>query len=399
MKVLFVSTSIPPATDMQTTRNMYLIQSMIEKGYDVDILTCSEVGEIDYQFKQILLPLTIYRTNKPFVLRWHNFVNRKTNGIIKKIHNVLINYVAIPDLYVTWNYSAMKLIKREKLYNYDIIVTSSGSYTAHMVGHEWKKLANKKWVAEYGDPWGLDENGNIRKTNAAMEKRVISNCDGFIFTTQATIRAYEKFYNVDIPYCLVPCGYESIIEDITSVPKDKVRFMYTGIAYKRARNLGNVIEVLGKQKKSKMTLVGTVSDDFKKMCEVYDNIEYTGRVPYNESLSLIASADVLVHIGNFGTMQVPGKTYIYLSSKKPILYIKQQLENDPTSQVLEKFGGVLICNNRVDDITNAVDELLENYEKYKLLAEERSKSLLIEEYRWDNLGKTFTDFMEECIKR
>ena len=399
MKVLFVSTSIPPATDMQTTRNMYLIQSMIERGYDVDIITCVEEGEIDYQFNRILSPLTIYRTNKPMVLRWHNFINRRGSGIIKKIHNVLINYVAIPDLYVGWNFSATKLIKNEKLFDYDIMITSSVSYTAHMVGHEWKKLTNRKWVAEYGDPWGLDENGHIRKTNAAIEKRIISNCDGFVFTTQATIRAYEKYYNVDIPYCLVPCGYENIIEDIKGKSDGKIRFMYTGIAYKRARNLSNIIDVLGKQSKGKMTLVGTVSDDFKKMCEVYENIEYTGRVPYNESLSLIASADVLVHIGNFGTMQVPGKTYIYLSSKKPILYIKQQLKNDPTSEVLERFSGVLICNNTMEEIASAVQELLENYEKYKLLAEERSKTLLIEEYKWDNLGKTFVDFMEECIKR
>ena len=53
-------------------------------------------------------------------------------------HNVLVNYYAVPDLYVGWEALALKMIKTNCLTNYDAIITSSGSYTAHSIGKQWK---------------------------------------------------------------------------------------------------------------------------------------------------------------------------------------------------------------------------------------------------------------------
>lgn len=403
MKVLFISTSIPPATDMQTTRNMYLIKAFLKRGIAVDILTSEETGEIDSEFSEILKSCRVFRTKKPAVLVRHNNINKRCKiKLVKKIHNVLVNYYAVPDLYVNWDRDAWEKIQQEKLYGYDGVITSSGSYTAHMVGSRWQREIKKCWVAEYGDPWGLDGFGNLRKKNYKMEQKIIHNCNGFVFTTQSTIEAYKANYPNQVPYALIPCGYSRIIEDSKQQKKDneKLIFLYTGIAYKRARNLGLVLRAVGERSnRNELLLVGTISDDFRQDANQYSNIRCLGRVPYNISLNYISEADVLVHIGNFGTLQVPGKTYIYLSSQKPILYIRQQKENDPTYEVLSKFGGVVAVDNDIDEIRKGLEYVADNFADIKRKAVERSYSSEIKQYCWSELGDRFADFVMEQIER
>ena len=397
MKILFVSTSIPPATDMQTTRNIYLIKSLLKKGNEVDILTCKAEGTIDTEFFEVLSKTNVFTTPKPSLLKLHEHINTaKIPRLIKKVYNVFINYFAIPDLYKGWDTVATEFIKKNKMFDYDVILTSSGSYTAHAIGNKWKKITQKKWIAEYGDPWGLDKYGKRRIINMAIENKMISNVDGIVFTTQPTIDAYEKEYKHKSEYCLVPCGFSSIIEDkkVNSKDNNRISFIYTGIAYKRDRDLTSIIRVVGsKGKEIDFTLIGTLSGAFISESRKFDNVKCNGRVPYNESLDMISKSDILVHIGNFGTLQVPGKTYIYLASKKPILYIKQEKKCDPTEQVLKDFPGVVIAENNEKDIERAVSYIISNYSDIKQKSEMRCESEKLKKYDWENLGSFFSDFV------
>lgn len=400
MKLLFVSTSIPPATDMQTTRNIYLIKTLIEKGNEVEILTCKADGTIDKEFEKILVQTRVFSTLKPYMLQFHERINMsQIPSAIKKIYNVFINYIAIPDLYKGWEKIAIDFIKQKKMYDYDAIVTSSGSYTAHIVGEKWKRFTNKKWIAEYGDPWGLDKYGNKRIINMAIENKIISSVDGLVFTTQPTINAYEKHYSHKVNYCLVPCGFSNVIEDNQGVT-EKISFIYTGIAYKRDRDLTSFIRVIGnKSEDVDFTLIGTLSGSFISESYKYENVLCKGRVSYNKSLEIISKSDVLVHIGNFGTLQVPGKTYIYLASKKPILYIKQEKKCDPTEQVLKEFPGVVIAENNEKDLERAVSYIILNYKELKHNSEIRCESEQLKKYDWNNLGLIFSDFVLTQVEK
>lgn len=398
MKVLFVSTSIPPETDMQTTRNIYLIEAFLKAGHSVDILTCGDYSRGQSSFDSILDRTKIYRTDFPCVFKWHSMLTKKCpSKFLLKVHNVAINYYAVPDMYTGWEKMAIKCIKENNLYDYDILVSSSGSFTAHFVGKKWKEMTGKKWIAEYGDPWGLDSFGNVRKINYMKEQPLLSICDGLIFTTQATIDAYKKHYKNQLPYELVPCGYtEPIIDGSKDDASTKLLFTYTGMAFKRGRNLSEVIEVAKDTPVMDFMMVGTISDALRADCAGIDNVICKGRVPYQESLRIIGYSDVMVHIGNFGTMQVPGKTYIYLSSAKPILYIQQQMTDDPTLQVLKQFEGVVVSKNTKEDIDKAIKYIIENYKDLKAKSEIRCKSALMKCYSWEQLGSKFVKFTEKC---
>lgn len=399
MKILFVSTSFPPATDMQTTRNMYLVGGLVKNGHKVDIITCGEYEPKKSMFDMALSSLTIYRTDYPLIYKWHKYVTSHCKfKPLLKAHNVFINYYAIPDIYVGWERLAMKIAKRYNLLDYDVVITSSGSYTAHFFGKKWKLLTGKKWIAEYGDPWGLDGYGNIKKICYQLEQPLLSICDGLVFTTQSTIDAYKRNYRNTTPYELVTCGYNAIIDDIESISKSGIVFTYMGIAYKRDRNLGNVLNAIKNNNKTYGQIVGTISDDIIEECKRISNIICRGRVSYEESLNIMASSDVMIIVGNFGKLQIPGKTYIYLSSKKPILYIQQQEEEDPTLSFLSKFKGIIVCKNTSGSISKAINEIVSNYDKYKKEAESRSEADSFKNYSWEVLGNQFEKFALSIVK-
>lgn len=399
MKILFVSTSFPPATDMQTTRNMYLVGGLVKNGHKVDIITCGEYEPKKSMFDKALSSLTIYRTDYPLIYKWHKYVTSHCKfKPLLKAHNVFVNYYAIPDVYAGWEKLAMKIAKRYNLLDYDVVITSSGSYTAHFFGKKWKFITGKKWIAEYGDPWGLDGYGNIKKICYQFERPLLSICDGLVFTTQSTIDAYKRNYRNTTPYELVTCGYNAIIDDIESISKSGIVFTYMGIAYKRDRNLGNVLNAIRNNNKTYGQIVGTISDDIIEECKNISNIICRGRVPYEESLNIMASSDVMIIVGNFGKLQIPGKTYIYLSSKKPILYIQQQEEEDPTLSLLSKFKGIIVCKNTSDSISKAINEIVSNYDKYKKEAESRSEAGSFKNYSWEVLGNQFEKFALSIVK-
>lgn len=399
MEVLFISTSIPPCMDMQTTRNMYLINSLLNRGYQIDILTCGEYYEGQSSFDSILNRTTIIRTNLPNLYRWHFLAQKIFNHTpLLKIHNVLINYYAKPDLYANWDKLAYKEITKNEMKKYDIIISSSGSYTAHVLGAMLKKKFGIKWVADYGDPWGINAYGEINKKYYKNEQQILKYSDGLIFTTQPTIDAYNHYYDNQIRHCLVQCGYEKIIEDNECTHNDSMTFVYTGIAYSRSRNLSVILDVISSNVDIKFKIVGTYSQSLKNGMKGHKNIIFKGRVTYAKSLEILSRADVLVHIGNFGTMQVPGKTYIYLSSKKPILYIQQEKNNDPTLNILSEFGGIILCVNTKESIEMAIRYIMDNYKDLKNQSEKRALSHEIEKYRWDNLGDKFCGFIDSCIE-
>lgn len=396
MKILFISTSIPPCTDMQTTRNIYLIKSLIESGNEVEVLTCGEYQPGQSSFDFLLNKIPIYRTRLPLIYRWHMLAQKVLkHSPFLKLHNVLINYYAKPDLYTGWDKVALQEIRKNRLWTYDAVITSSGSYTAHIVGKIWRETCGKKWIAEYGDPWGIDAQGNVNPVYFEKEKALLKNCNGLVFTTQATVKAYQRNYDLDVPYCLVPCGYGEIIEDQKANRRKgkELLFTYTGVAYKKARNLEPFLTASENCENVFVRVVGSYSEDFKKSFKEKKRIEFTGRVKYQDSLDMLSESDALVHIGNFGSLQIPGKTYIYLSTQKPILYIQQEETNDPTYEVLSDFEGIVFCKNNTGDIKRAIQYMAEHFDDLKKQSIHRTKSEKLKKYQWGNLGKVFTEFV------
>jgi glycosyltransferase involved in cell wall biosynthesis len=397
MHVIFVSTSIPPYPDMQAIRNVYLIKGLIRKNIKVTVITSEYKWANDPLEKELEDKVDIIRTKPPMYIQIGKKLNQGKSKLAAKVFNVLIHYIVFPDMHMFWNYSAVKEINKiiNKGIKVDGIVTSSGSYTAHLVGTTISKRYNIPWIAEYGDPWGIDRDGNKKKINFWIERNILKNNNGIVLTTPETIENYQSITDNKYSYSLVPCGYESIIED-TYEDKKGIDIYYTGVAYASSRNLSNVIESVGQLNENiRFNIVGGYSEKYKTEADrlAFGKVTFTGRVSYQESIKMISKADILVHIGNKGTMQVPGKTYIYLSSQKPIIYISQGNGHDPTYEVMKKFPGVVFCDNDTENIMQAIKEIYYDYNNYKKLSTERTSMKELSQYSWDKVSDDFADFI------
>lgn len=403
MDILFISTSIPPFTDMQSIRNAFLLQSLKKKGHNVTILTAEFPWGDNSLIDLLPRDQRVLKTRTPIFVKLQKILMKK--NFLKpllKVFNISSNIFLIPDIQMFWDIQAIKLIKKlyKKKNNFDLVITSSGSYTAHIVGRWLKKNHNIPWVAEYGDPWGVDEYGEVKSINHALEQKLLRYVDGITFTTPTTIDVYNKVSNFPMEKMrLIPCGYEFIIADpVKEKAEQKKKISYTGVAYASSRNLSNAIKAISNVSSNnfQLDMVGTFSEKYKNEAKLLSNLDinFKGRVSYRESLNHIASSDILLHIGNKGIMQVPGKTYIYLSSKKPILYI-QQSNIDPTLALLKKFGGVVFCENDELSIVAALKDLISNYEFYKTEANNREFNDEFHKYHWDYIGNEFVEFVEK----
>lgn len=398
MKILFVSTSIPPYPDMQAIRNVFLINGLTKNGNSVDIVTAEYPWNKDDLLFEFGENINIIRTSPPLFLHFLRILNeKKFLTFFGKIMNVLVHYIAIPDISMFWDIKARRKIKELGIEGYyDVIITSSGSYTAHLVGNWASKKFNIPWIAEYGDPWGFDSYGKIKKLNRLIEKHIVKRAAGIVLTTENTLRKFKEIDDIKRKYSIVYCGFDKLIDDYKERNESILKFGYLGVAYASSRNLFPLLENFKDNKYNvSLSIIGNYS---KKYMDTIlgvstTSINFEGRVSYKESIELIGKLDVLVHIGNKGIMQIPGKTFIYLSSRKPIVYIRQEDSNDPTFNILKEYGGIIFCENNKESISLAIIDVHNNYKQYKNQAIERVKK--IGKYSWSNQSDIFAEFVRE----
>jgi len=404
MKILFVSTSIPPYPDMQSIRNYYLIDGLIKANNKVTVVSASYPWNNDDLYDDLNKHVNIFLTKPTFFVKLSKFLAKhRSLTLINKVFNVAINHLAFPDIHMFFNMQVKRLLKKDfRFHQYDVIITSSGSFTSHIYGHYVKKKFGTLWIAEYGDPWGLNIYGRPKKLISLYENAILRLADGIILTTNETMDAYKQKYRFVEKFIVLPCGYEYLINDNSEINyNNEISFGYIGVAYKSSRNLSILINVIKNNPQYKLEIVGSYSKNYLKDLEInskLNNITFHGRVSYDISLKYISNFDVLVIVGNYGSLQIPGKTYIYLSSKKPILYIRQEEKRDPTYNFLKTMKGIVFCENSPESIKEAVHIININYAQLKKESLQRVQDGSIANYQWSKISSDFSTFVDKTYK-
>ena len=116
------------------------------------------------------------------------FKRNKLSSIYKK-YNLKKNFL-LQDDYINLN-------------EYTHIITWSQFHSVHLVGLELKKLKKINWVTYFSDPWsdnpfqksflGLEKTFNL-----ALERKVITNSDQIIYTSEETRKLVNKKYDEKI---------------------------------------------------------------------------------------------------------------------------------------------------------------------------------------------------------
>ncbi|GIV09415.1 MAG: hypothetical protein KatS3mg019_1506 [Fimbriimonadales bacterium] len=357
MRVLMISLSLPPYAESQTIRSAYWIEALAQYGVEFDLITAEVPPSAADETLCSLIPpsVRIWRTPTPAYDRTMDRFKRQGKHWQAYLYGNLSYRLYAPDVRRGWQRDALHLA-REVIQEYppDLILSASGSCTAHLAAAALKRDTGLPWAADLGDPWAWvdwQHKDTWLKAiqNTWLERRTLPNADLLTWTTEATQRSYQQRWGVSVPPSLViPYGYRHAdFAPYAWTPATMpVRLSYVGAASRRARNLIPLIEALATTHcplPLHLQIVGDASAHFQAAALQHglSAVEFTGRVSYQDSIQHICQAGILILVGNKSPYQIPGKTFLYLASGRPILYIYQMAEHDdPTWQFLKQFAGV-----------------------------------------------------------
>ncbi len=410
--VLFISTAIPPYQESQTIRNVFLLRGLVNTGFRVTVITPEASGG-DKDLEAMMPTCEIVRTPRPSYDRYAELLSRLPIGnYFKWLYGLYANLFRVPDNRAGWDRIVLQTVAAGiSIQNCDVIISSSGSYTAHLAASWLARRYSKPFVAEMGDPWTYNPIWPATIPyrvwrNRRLELQSISGCSALIVTTDQTAKLYSNWLGNRLGIIrVIPMGYAaSEFSDVNrrrSEPPFEVT--YVGVAYRAARNLIPVLEgmnSLALQNLLRFKVVGPHSRSFVKEVgkRQFRFVQFRGHVPYGEALEEIKGADLLLIIGNPGGVQIPGKVFMYLASGRPILYLCQgEEDSDPAWGILRKFPGTICSQLGADDVNRALRTVFENMGYWEEESYCRLSMLAMREFEWEFLGKRFGDEVRALV--
>jgi len=153
--ILFVTYIFPPLAGAGVQRSLKFVKYLRHYQWEPIVLTSAgnSPGTKDITLLQEIPEATnIYRTPAYSIMR---FWNSLRNIHMQKLVSFIDRYLLLPDGQIFWHFGArkvaMKIIREKKI---DIIYTTSGPYSNHLVGLYLKnKYPLIKWVADFRDEW------------------------------------------------------------------------------------------------------------------------------------------------------------------------------------------------------------------------------------------------------
>jgi glycosyltransferase involved in cell wall biosynthesis len=162
------------------------------------------------------------------------------------------------------------------------------------------------------------------------EPFVISNADRVICVSENMCKEYIDHYTAsERKFIVIPNGYDpKDFDKIDPVRMEEFTVVYAGKfktseSFRNPRLFFEAIKILNKKGvKLQFVHVGAIESeivDLAREVGVDSFINYVGLKSYNESLSYMKGANLLVIIGGGQKTEQTGKVFDYLGAKRPIL--------------------------------------------------------------------------------
>ncbi|MGG1661842.1 glycosyltransferase family 4 protein [Brevibacillus sp. NRS-1366] len=349
------------------------------------------------------------------------------SALKKQLVNVLKKvkpYLMIPDDQILWMPGAMKLgreiMRREKI---DMIFSTSGPVTNHLVARKLASEFQCKWVADFRDPWtqNMHTSGIAwrERMEERMEEGVMAEADA-VTTVTATFAAnfqgkhQQRIKRMELIYNGFDQGDFDGLAPSHEAP-GTFHCVYAGILYQK-RNPRLLLQAIRElidagevdQKDVLLSFAGVFdypgyseNRDCVEALGLEDNVRLLGNLPHKEALGLMKGADALLLIGDVSAdagAYIPGKLYEYMGIGKPILALNKPGE---ATEIIENFRlGQVADPEQKDAIKHAYLEL---YKEWKAdgqtSGEERGSDFAerVRPYERREQARQLAQLMEELI--
>jgi hypothetical protein len=276
-----------------------------------------------------------------------------------------------------------------------------------LIGYYIKLKTNVKWIADFRDPWAdffpfkqLPMTNMLRAKHLKWEQKCLAYSDTVITTSPSLTKTYLETNNNS--YTLTN-GYEALIETEST---DKFIMIYTGVmkSIQNPYNLWIVLKELCEENKdfSRDLLVNLIGDfdntilNDSNILSLSSHIRLKGYLDVVKLKAQLKKAQVLLlsSVNLEGVKNIiPGKLFLYLSVKRPILAFSV-LDSDVEDIINETKSG------RVFDYSDKVDlkqHILELYNQFKT----KHNSLYsndIDQYSYKHLSKRLSEILDKTIR-
>jgi glycosyltransferase involved in cell wall biosynthesis len=424
-RVLFISYSFPPSTEMgayscaQIARYLPLygwepvVLTVREKHIDDIFLGRDDEGRVNdpelvirtYKFPH---PSDIYRRfksrppdGKPSQDNDRKAVSppngAKDKSALRAARDLLHSLSCVPDKYNGWLIPAVAAgLRAVKQTRAGLICSSAPYFTSHLAGYWLALLTGLPWVAHFRDPWITGMHAEFRpdklcfKINSALERMTISRADAVVCVTEEHAALMRAAYD-QMPaskFAVVMNGFDGLEwqEFIESIPPGdpgeghaadaprKFRITYAGNLYMSRdpapvfRALRTLIEC-GEIVRDEVSveLIGSCeSSEGRGMAEIVSEagvegcVEMTGKLSHSETLRRLLRSDLLLLLAEGLVIQIPGKTFEYLKTRRPILALTCE---GAVATLLRRTGGAWVVSP--DDQQGVINAVRECYRLWK----------------------------------
>jgi len=390
MTILLIAYSFPPFHDAQSLRWYYLANTLAEAGLEIDVLTVRYPIESDpmWKFHENVKVLRVYPGPLEFVhlygkdkLKVDELGNRELRQsmrfkFVKSLYwsiRKLVGSVLPGDLRTEWFPYAVWAIKdKVKADAYSCMITSHEPWVDSLLGlYLKKKNPGLKWVADFGDPYVAPYTPKHKLwLENHLERSIYQSADVLLFTNEGVIDHLTKKYTFlrdkDIHEIGQGFSYASCIEASRSPENGKNKVFtltYTGSFYRGLRDPSNLIKALsGTDFPYRFLLAGKNEAFTKDFGVLGERFEFLGFIDHFASLNLQRESDVLVHLGNNNSVQVPGKIFEYLGALRPILSINSN-PSDSTGELVTELNRGVCSSNDPRSIKEALFSLYTIWQK------------------------------------
>ncbi len=317
---------------------------------------------------------------------------------------------------LAWAYDVVQYIEKNiDLDSFQVVYTTSGPSSAHLIGFYLKQKYGIPWVADYRDPWTFNPYG-ADYDPANQEQRLLFELESVLLQgascnltiEKSMTEIYQKNFALSQEKIKsITNGYDESDFAVLEVPKgrtDKFTINYSGLLYTRQRSIAPVltaIQQLCDEKKIELSklrfrIVGASETGNIEAAERFglaQIMEYTGYLSHSQALQANLSANMLLlFVGDEEKFKAvyTGKFFEYLRSGRPILALAPK--DGAVAQVLRESGhGEAFLSTQISEIKAMI---LREYRKWAQgEALELLHSPVIEQFERKALTKQLADVL------
>jgi glycosyltransferase involved in cell wall biosynthesis len=443
-KILIVSYYFPPSIAPGAVRPSKFARYLPQFGWYPIVLTTppadmsesmipSETGEV-HRVKEWRHPLKTYEGLRSKLAQRKG---REDEHIARRIvsHSVatapprtrglaelkrwLLAFLWLPDQEVTWVIPAVwrgiGLIRKNQV---SYLLTTGPPFSCHLIGLALKRLTGVTWVADFRDPWSLNDKFPIFRNQAtdAIEshliRTVMKNADLVLSVTPPmTQRAGKEHADLDPgKFVTLTSGFDPA--DFHGLSTAHLRagpilFSYLGTFYHGRtpvpflRALSGLIDDgLLKRTDVLVKFVGHVAraegqsvQEMVSQLRLEDIVSMASAVPRYDALRLTVESDVVLVLDEQHPAQIPMKLYEAMAAGTIVFNIGSR---GAVSEVLAKTGcGISADHTNIDEIRHGILECIR-----KSRSEETRRnpepwaSSAIQAFNFQKLTGTLTELLE-----